>query len=57
MPQPTAIEEESENKKRKADTDAEGARLTITNHFSIVQKIPTSPSILKEGRHSNPKED
>ena len=53
MSQPTAMVEDSENKKRKANT--EGAKSTITNHFPTVPKIPTSPLILKEGRYSNSK--
>ena len=51
-PQSIAIEEDPENKKRK--TADEGARSTITNHFPVMSKTPTSPPILKEGRYSNP---
>ena len=47
--------EDLENRKRKAIT--EGTKTTITNHFPVVSKTPTSPTILKEGRCSNPKQD
>ena len=55
MSKPIAMEEDLENKKRKAD--AERTRSTITNYFSIAPKTPTSPPILKKERHSNSKED
>ena len=51
MSSPTAIDEDPENKKRKAAP--EGARSTITNHFPVATKPPPSPPILKEGKYSS----
>ena len=51
MSSPIAMDEDPENKKRKAAT--EGARSTIANHFPVATKPPTSPPILKEGRYSS----
>ena len=55
MPSPMTIGEDSDNKKRKSDT--EGARSTITNHFPVTPKTPTSPPILKEGKYSKLREE
>ena len=53
MSSPIAMDEELENKKRKAA--AEGARSTITTHFPVATKSPPSPPILKEERCSSKK--
>ena len=55
MPSPMTIGEDSDNKKRKLAM--EGARSTITNHFPVTPKTPTSPPILKEGKYSNLREE
>ena len=51
MSSPTAMDEDTENKKRKAAPA--GARSTITNHFPVATKPPPSPPILKEGKYSS----
>jgi hypothetical protein len=53
--QPIDIEDDQDSKKRK--TTREGATTTITNHFPVVARTPTSPPILKEGKYSNSNED
>jgi len=55
MSPPIAMDEELENKKRKAT--AEGARLMITTHFLVAPKSPSTPPILKEGRYSSSNEE
>lgn len=55
MSPPIAMDEELENKKRKAT--AEGARSTITTHFPVAPKSPSTPPILKEGRYSSSNEE
>ena len=49
------IEDDQDNKKRK--TTRAGAKATITKHFPVVAKTPTSPPILKEGKYSNSDKD
>ena len=51
MSSPIAMDEDPENKKRKAAPA--GARSTITNHFPVATKPPPSPPILKEGKYSS----
>ena len=53
--QPIDIEDDQDNKKRK--TTRAGATATITNHFPVVAKTPTSPPILKEGKYTNSDKD
>ena len=52
MSSPTAIEEDSETKKRKVAI-SEVTKATILGHFSMKPKSSLSLPILKEGRYSS----